>query len=70
LPVLTPLPLALSDDLPLQDQHRYLQRVAELLCQQREIGDSIVARVCCEAQELFFDPPAETRRPGPAGNYA
>ena len=54
------LPLALSDDqldtvmrgatpLPPQDRHKYLQRVAELLYQEGEIGDGAVARACREA---------------------
>jgi hypothetical protein len=75
------LPLALSDDqldtvmrgaeplLP-QDRHKYLQRVAELLYQQGEIGDGAVARVCREAQRAFFDPPTDTVRHGRINKYA
>jgi hypothetical protein len=75
------LPLALSDDqldtvmrgaepLPLQDRHKYLQRVAELLYQQGEIGDGAVARVCREAQRAFFDPPTNTGQHGGVSKYA
>jgi hypothetical protein len=75
------LPLALSDDqldtimrgaapLPPQDRHKYLQRVAELLYQQGEIGDGAVARACREAQKLFFDPPIDTVHHGRVSKYA
>ena len=68
------LPLALSDDqldtvmrgaapLPPQDRHKYLQRVAELLYQQGEIGDGAVARACREAQRAFFRPADRHRSP-------
>jgi hypothetical protein len=53
-----------------QDRHKYLQRVAELLYQQGEIGDGAVARVCREAQKLFFDPPIDTVRHGQVSKYA
>ena len=77
----TMLPLALSDDqldtvmrgaapLPPQDRHKYLQRVAELLYQEGEIGDGAVARACAEAQRTFFDPPIDTAHHGRTSKYA
>src|SRR3954471_11423315 len=74
-------PLALSDNqldtvmrgaapLPPQDRHKYLQRVAELLYQQGEIGDGAVARACREAQRAFFAPPIDTVHHGRASKYA
>ena len=68
------LPLALSDDqldtvmrgaapLPPQDRHKYLQRVAELLYQEGEIGDGAAARACREAQRDVLRPANRHRSP-------
>lgn len=35
----------------------FLQRVAELLREERELGDGVIARACRTAQKEFFDPP-------------
>jgi hypothetical protein len=53
---------------PTQDRHKYLQRVAELLYQQK-LGDGPVARACREAQHAFLAPPIETGHGGRPRKY-
>ena len=35
----------------------FLQRVAQLLQEESELGDGVIARACRTAQKEFFDPP-------------
>lgn len=62
------MPLALSDaeldsimaaarPIAVDRRDAFLQRVAELLQDERELGDGVIARACRVAQKEFFDPP-------------
>jgi hypothetical protein len=47
----------------------FLQRVAELLREERELGDGVIARACRTAQKEFFEPP-NLERSGVWSKYA
>ncbi len=64
-----PRPIALSDaqltmilqaarPLPVEDRDRFLQAIADVLRDQRVLGDGTVHRAIAEVQRRFFDPPS------------